>query len=200
MTSNDREVMGMRLRIEKDHASFKKLIDDIVITDSKGKNISLDRALEGLINNIVKKAGIGNKLLFIGNGGSASIASHMATDFCKNAGMPALSFNDASLLTCIGNDLGYENVFLKPLEIFTKEGDILFAISSSGRSRNILNGVKAAHEKGAEVVTFSGFGENNPLRRAGYINFYVPSEKYGHVETVHLFLCHTVINMLVNPD
>ena len=82
--------------------------------------------------------------MFVGNGGSAGIASHLAIDFSKNGGMRAMAFNDPSALTCLGNDLGYENVFAKQIEFHGRAGDLLIAISSSGRSPNILNAVKAA--------------------------------------------------------
>ena len=109
----------------------------------------------------------GNKIIFIGNGGSAGIASHLAIDFSKNGGLRALAFNDPSALTCLGNDLGYENVFAKQLEFHARPGDLLIAISSSGTSPNILGAVKAARARDCKVVTFSGFTEDNDLRRTG---------------------------------
>ena len=69
--------------------------------------------------------------MFIGNGGSASIASHLAIDFQKNGALPTLVFNDAAALTCLGNDLGFTEVFSSPLSVHTRPGDILFAVSSS---------------------------------------------------------------------
>src|SRR6516225_4013827 len=81
----------------------------------------------------------GNKLIFIGNGGSAAIASHMATDYSKNGGIRALALNDSVMLTCLGNDLGYGEVFANQVELYARPQDLLIAISSSGRSANILN-------------------------------------------------------------
>lgn len=187
----------MRKEIRRGRQVLKKLFDDVVATKKNGTVFPLDKALEDVIRMIVKQAKSCKKLLFIGNGGSASIASHMATDFCKNANLPALAFNDSSLLTCLSNDLGYEQVFGKPLELFANKGDILFAISSSGKSRNILRGVKAARIKGAAIITFSGFKNNNPLRKTGDINFYAPSTEYGHVEITHLSLCHCLADVII---
>ena len=124
----------------------------------------------------------GGRLFFIGNGGSAAIAGHMATDYTKNGGMPSLAFNDASLLTCFGNDFGYENVFAKAIEYHGRAGDTLIAISSSGRSPSILNAVNAARKLGCDVVTLSGFSPDNPLRDMGDINFHVENDRYGLVE------------------
>jgi D-sedoheptulose 7-phosphate isomerase len=137
----------------------------------------------------------GNKIIFIGNGGSAGIASHLAIDFSKNGGLRSLAFNDPSALTCLGNDLGYENVFAKQLDFHARPGDLLIAISSSGRSPNILGAVKMARTRDCKVTTFSGFTEENELRRTGDVNFYVRSREYGFVEIAHLALCHAVLDI-----
>jgi D-sedoheptulose 7-phosphate isomerase len=137
----------------------------------------------------------GNKIMFIGNGGSAGIASHLAIDFSKNGGLRAMAFNDSSALTCLGNDLGYENVFAKQIEFHGRAGDLLVAISSSGRSPNILNAVKTARAANCKVVTFSGFTEDNDLRNVGDINFFVRSKEYGFVEVAHLALCHAILDI-----
>jgi D-sedoheptulose 7-phosphate isomerase len=137
----------------------------------------------------------GNKLIYIGNGGSAAIASHLAIDFSKNGGLRSVAFNDSSALTCLGNDLGYETVFAKQLDFHAFPGDLLVAISSSGKSPNILAGVAAARTRHCAVVTFSGFTEDNDLRRTGDINFYVRSSEYGFVEVAHLSLCHAILDL-----
>jgi D-sedoheptulose 7-phosphate isomerase len=183
--------------IRESRQALKELFDAVCATDKEGAAFSLDEALQGSIKMIIEQAKAGGKLLFIGNGGSASIASHMATDFCKNAGMRALAFNDSSLLTCISNDYGYEHVFEKPVEMFAEPGDSLIAISSSGQSENILCAAALAKKKGLKVITFSGFAEDNPLRKLGEINFYVPSPEYGHVEIVHLAVCHCMIDIII---
>jgi D-sedoheptulose 7-phosphate isomerase len=136
-----------------------------------------------------------NKIMFIGNGGSAGIASHLAVDFSKNGGLRSLAFNDPSALTCLGNDLGYENVFAKQIEFHARPGDLLIAISSSGRSPNILAAVAMARKRDCRVVTYSGFTEGNDLRRTGDVNFYVPALEYGFVEVAHLALCHAVLDI-----
>ena len=137
----------------------------------------------------------GNKIMFIGNGGSAGIASHLAIDFSKNGGLRSLAFNDASALTCLGNDLGYDNVFAKQLDFHAAPGDLLVAISSSGKSPNVLNAVKVARARDCGVATFSGFTEENDLRKTGDVNFYVGSCEYGFVEVAHLALCHAVLDI-----
>ncbi len=137
----------------------------------------------------------GGKLMFIGNGGSAGIASHMAIDFSKNGGMPAMCFNDGAALTCLGNDFGYEEVFAKQLQFHARRGDVLFAISSSGSSPNILRAVEVAHEIGCRVITISGFRADNPLRALGEVNFHVGASDYGIVEVAHTALIHAVVDL-----
>jgi D-sedoheptulose 7-phosphate isomerase len=145
----------------------------------------------------------GNKLIFVGNGGSAAIASHMATDYSKNGNIRSIALNDGSMLTCLGNDLGYDRVFSKQIELHARAGDLLIAISSSGRSANILNAVRAARASGCKIVTLSGFTPDNPLRGLGDINFYIASDRYGFVEIGHLTICHAVLDFICglrNPE
>ncbi len=136
----------------------------------------------------------GARLIFMGNGGSAAIASHMAADWMKNGEMPTLIFNDPALLTCIGNDLGYENSFELPLHMHGRLGDVLIAISSSGESKNILQAVRFAKDAKLNIVTLSGFNPDNQLRKLGGVNFYVPSLTYGIVEIAHLAILHSLLD------
>ena len=88
-------------------------------------------------------------------------------------------------------------MFAKQLEFHARSGDVLIAISSSGKSPNILGAVKEARSCGCKVVTYSGFSENNELRRTGDMNFYVRGQdkEYGFVEVAHLALCHAVLDI-----
>lgn len=159
--------------------------------------IQLKEGLSTAVRSIQQIERKGNKVVLIGNGGSAAIASHQAIDLWKNGGIRATAFNDASLLTCISNDLGYENVFAKPIEMFCDKGDLCLAISSSGKSPNILNAVAHARAVGCGVITFSGFDTDNPLSTLGDLNFYVPSHRYGTVEVGHLLLIHSFIDEVI---
>jgi D-sedoheptulose 7-phosphate isomerase len=170
---------------------------EVIATDRHNEILPFAEGLQDSIKLIIKQAKVGGKLLFIGNGASASIASHMAVDFWKNAGIRAFSFNDSALLTCVSNDYGYSYVFEKPIRAFAEEKDVLIAISSSGKSENILQGAAAAKEKGLKIITLSGFQKENPLRKLGCINFYVPSMSYGHVEVVHLGICHSLVDIII---
>ena len=164
-------------------------------SNATGEVVPLDTAVHWMIEAARNAHASGNKLMFIGNGGSAGICSHMAADYSKNGGLRATAFNDASFLTCLSNDLGYDHVFAKQIELHARAGDLLVAISSSGRSTNILNGVLAARAVGCGVVTLSGFTPDNPLRGVGDMNFYVESGEYGFVEMSHLGLCHCILDI-----
>ena len=134
------------------------------------------------------------RLFFIGNGGSAAIASHMAIDWSKNGKFATFGPGDASYMTCVSNDLGFENVYAMQIARHGQLGDVLFAISSSGMSENILKAVDTALDKRMNVVSLSGFSPSNRLREMGAINFYVPSDKYGTVEVAHLAILHSILD------
>lgn len=140
------------------------------------------------------------RLFFIGNGGSAAVASHCAIDFSKNGRFPTFGPSDAASFTCISNDLGFDNVYSLPIARHGQLGDVLFAISSSGMSDNILKAVDLAKEKMINVVTLSGFEESNALRQKGQVNFYVPSNQYGTVEIVHLAILHSILDEAIAND
>jgi D-sedoheptulose 7-phosphate isomerase len=179
---------------------FNELIENIKsaqLFDQNGQSMDVGEGIESISHEIISNSQSGNKLLFIGNGASASIASHMSTDYWKNGGIRAVAFNDSSLLTCISNDYGYKHVFEKPIEMFADKGDILLAISSSGKSENILRGVKAAKNSECKVITFSGFSNENPLKSMGDYNFYIASPSYGPVEIIHLALCHCICDSII---
>ena len=163
-------------------------------TDDAGREVPLDHVVEWAVDTARATHDRGNKLMFVGNGGSAGIASHMAADYSKNGNLRALAMNDGSMLTCLGNDYGYEHVFAKQIEFYGHAGDLLVAISSSGRSQNILNAVAAARRLGCTIMTLSGFSPDNPLRRLGDRNIFLDSGVYSLVEIGHLALCHAILD------
>ena len=175
---------------------LSNIFSRIEATGAKGNILPLAQAEELILKTLKNLRTAQGKLIFIGNGGSAALASHLATDFLRNAGMNSITFNDPVLITTISNDFGYEQVFAKPLEAIAQEGDILFALSSSGKSKNILNAVRKARDKRCFIVTLSGFTQDNPLRQMGDINIYAPSHSYGYVEIAHLSLCHSLAEQM----
>jgi D-sedoheptulose 7-phosphate isomerase len=185
----------LREQLNRYFGTLADLLRGAEVTDHSSNKLPLDEGCEWMRKTAHETHDAGNKIIFVGNGGSAGIASHLAIDFSKNGGLRSLAFNDPSALTCLGNDLGYENVFAKQLDFHARPGDLLIAISSSGRSPNILNAAKMARTRDCKVATFSGFTEENELRRMGDVNFYVRSREYGFVEVSHLALCHAVLDI-----
>ena len=137
------------------------------------------------------------KILIFGNGGSSAIASHFSIDMTKNVGIKCLNFSEASIITCFANDYGFENWIAKAIELYSDKDDLLFLISSSGQSKNMLN---AAHRskkyKISKVITLTGFDNNNPLKKIGDINLWVDSRSYNFVENTHQLWLLSLIDLL----
>ena len=185
----------MTARYDDYLGTFVETLRGISATEANGVPIAIDEAISRT-HALLRTAAAGpNKVMFVGNGGSAGIAGHMAIDFAKNGGIRAVTFNDPSSLTCLANDLGYEEVFAKQVEMQGLPGDILIAISSSGGSQNILRAADMAVSKECAVLTFSGFATDNALRQKGIINFYVDSSVYGYVETGHQVILHAILDI-----
>ncbi|PZW43013.1 D-sedoheptulose 7-phosphate isomerase [Humitalea rosea] len=139
----------------------------------------------------------GNKLMFAGNGASASIASHGAVDFTKQGRLRAIDFNEPNLITCLSNDYGYENFMAKAVEFYGDDGDALVLISVSGNSKNAVAAAKYAKSRGMKVVTFTGSAPDNQLRALSDIDFWIGSRAYNVVEGLHMIWMTTVVDMLV---
>ncbi len=131
---------------------------------------------------------------FCGNGASASMAEHMSHDWFQNAKMNTYTCSEVSHITAISNDLSYEDVFSYRIERILSEKDILVTISSSGNSPNIVKALKAGREKGAYCITLSGMKADNRSRSLGDLNFYVPLDFYGLVESAHAVILHTALD------
>jgi D-sedoheptulose 7-phosphate isomerase len=129
-------------------------------------------------------------IYFVGNGASATMASHMAADFSKNCGCRAMAFNDIALMTAVSNDIHYEDCFAVPLMRFADPKDLLVTVSSSGNSPNVIKAIERARTMGLVVITISGMNPDNRSRTMGDLNFWVPAETYGMVEASHQALLH----------
>lgn len=140
----------------------------------------------------------GGHVFLVGNGGSATLASHFAADASKNAGLSAMAFNDAALLTATANDIAFEEIFALPLRRLARAGDLLIAISSSGNSPNIVRAIEAARSLSISAVTVTGMGADNRARALGDLNFHVPSRRYGWVECAHQLILHYWLDQYLN--
>ena len=178
------------------HRSFNQT----KVTDLEGNKLNLSDALIKSAEMIMKANSLGKKMIFIGNGGSAAIASHKALDYWFTGKIRGIAFSDHVNLTCVSNDFGYQNVFVKQIEMFADKGDILFAISSSGNSENIILAVEQARNRGCRILTFSGFKETNKLRGLGDLNFYTPVSHFNKVESIHLLLCDCILEIILEYE
>ena len=126
----------------------------------------------------------------VGNGASASMASHYAADITKNCGIRANVFTDCALITALANDNGYENAYAVALDRYGRPGDLMVAISSSGDSPNIVNACRKAGCMGVALVTLSAKKPDNAIRSLGDLNFYVPGETFSLAESAHAVILH----------
>ena len=141
--------------------------------------------LEACVRLVEQTCTKGRKVLVAGNGGSAAMASHVCVDFVKVAGVRAVNFNEADLITCFANDYGYENWVSRALEAYADAGDLAILISSSGQSPNMVNAAGFARSHGLQLITLTGFKPDNPLRQLGDLNLWVDSSAYNVVEMTH---------------
>ena len=174
-------------------ASYLEDFSDLVKSDEK----IIDQL--GKVADLIKIINAkGNKVLIFGNGGSAAISSHFSVDLTKNAGVRCVNCNEADLITCFSNDYGYERWVEKAVDFYGDEGDLLIVISSSGSSKNMLNGVKAARNGNFNaVVTFTGFADENPLRQLGDINLWADSKAYNFIENIHQVWLLAIVDLII---
>jgi len=172
---------------------FKKYFDEI------GESLQVVdfSLLQDMAELIATASANGKKTIFVGNGGSASIASHLVVDSINAAGIKAINFSDAGAITCFANDYGYENWVGKALNCYAEKEDVLVLISSSGQSKNMLVAAEKALDMGLKLVTLTGFSPDNPLKNFGHINLWLDSEKYNTVEMVHHIWALAVIDRII---
>ena len=166
---------------------------------------SLVKPNEDLLNKIITAKDVllkakknNRKIMIFGNGGSAAIASHVSVDLTKNAKIRCANYNEADLITCFSNDYGYEKWIEKTIEFYGDNQDVLILISSSGRSKNMINACKAAKGKKIEkIITFTGHDKNNPLSKLGDLNFWINSKAYNFVENTHQLWLLTICDLII---
>lgn len=150
---------------------------------------------------IVRSLRKGGKLLAFGNGGSAADAQHLTAELSgrfekERRGLPAVALTtNASAVTAIANDYSYNDVFSRQLQGLVKKGDVVVAISTSGNSVNVLEGVAEAKKAGATVIAWTGRG-GGKLKKAADICLDVPADRTSRVQEGHLLLLHTLCTLI----
>ncbi len=142
----------------------------------------------------------GNKLLIFGNGGSAADAQHMAAEFVNRflIDRPPLAAialtTDSSVLTSIGNDFSYDDVFSKQIRALGKPGDLALGISTSGNSPNVINAIVAARDMGMRTAVLTG-GSGGKLKAIAELTLNVPTSHTPHIQETHLWVEHLVCQL-----
>jgi D-sedoheptulose 7-phosphate isomerase len=182
----------MNLSLGDRAAKFTSTIMAAEFTGKSGQSMDAESGVLATVQILRSARDRGAAVFVIGNGGSAGVASHAVTDFVNVARLRAQTVHDPSLLTCMANDYGYEGAFARILSTYLRPGDVLVAISSSGKSPNICNAAARVRDLGGTVITLSGFSKDNALRPLGNLNIWLDSMDYGLVEIGHQFILHNI--------
>lgn len=170
-------------------------LNEIKVTDIDGRELDVDDALDKWTEHAKQVRDDWHGLIFFcGNGASATMSEHMSHDWFQNAKINTYTCSETAHITAISNDVSYEDVFSYRIERVLSEKDILVTISSSGNSPNIVKALKKAREKGAFCITLSGMKEDNKSRTLGDLNFYIPLQYYGLVESAHAVILHSALD------
>jgi len=175
--------------------ALHNILETLSIRDQYGNTLQHDEGFERWKEITFKARDADNTIFLVGNGASASMASHFSADLSKTARIRTQIFTDLSLITACANDLCYEKIYAEPLSWSMKRDDMLIAISSSGNSPNIIRAIETAKSLGGIVVTLSAMQPDNAIRRMGDINCYIPAETYGMAETCHAAVLHYWVDL-----
>jgi len=149
------------------------------------------------ICDLLKKMKSQNTVHIFGNGGSATIASHFSMDLTNNTSIKCLAYNDPALITCYSNDFKYENWVSRSITKYGKKNDIVILISSSGKSKNMINAIKAARKKKFKsIISFTGFDKKNYLNKNSDISLWVNSKKFNLIENSHQFYLLMIVDLM----
>jgi len=182
---------GSLRAIRQYRAEVQRVLDDLPL-----------QRISDVVDVLLRANRVGSKVFTLGNGGSASTASHFACDLAKGTITPGrprfqvVSLTDnTALMTAWSNDVAYEDVFAEQLRGLIGQGDVVVAFSGSGNSPNVLRAVRLAREMGGITVGFSGFS-GGQLCRLVDVPLVVPCHCMEQIEDVHLFLCHLICTVL----
>jgi D-sedoheptulose 7-phosphate isomerase len=182
------------LLIEAIAGQFRETADNL---RAMSEDWALRATLAAVATACIEALRRGNKILFAGNGGSAADSQHLAAELVSRfaydrPGLPAFALTtDTSALTAIGNDYGYEHLFARQLEAVGNQGDVFFGISTSGRSPNILQALRAARAKGLLVVGLTGQGGGQMPELCDYC-LRTPSDSTPRIQEGHITIGHTL--------
>ena len=193
--------MKKKTEIQNYFKDYRNRIDEILNT------VQIERLVE-TIELIISTFKTGNTLYVCGNGGSAATATHMQADFSFftryftkfRPKVRALTDN-AAMMTAVGNDTSFDDIFVEQLKGHFQSGDILICISASGNSENVIRAANYANENGGTSIGFIGF-EGGKLLNTATISLFTPNPKgdYGPIEDVHMIFNHLIVNYLSKDE
>lgn len=176
-----------------------KNLNEMKVTAANGKEITKDEGFDIWAEHARDvQQNTKGLIFFCGNGASASMAEHMSHDWFQNAVINTTTCAEVSHVTAISNDFGYEDVYAYRIERIISDKDMVVAISSSGNSQNIVKAISAAKKNNAFVITVSGKKADNKIRKMGDLNFYVPLNTFGEVESAHAVLLHGALDYFLD--
>lgn len=187
----DRISRYLAAEFDKTQLNFKRMAEDQELRAQVAQALEIS----------VSALRAGNKIMFAGNGGSAADAQHWAGElvsrfYYDRPGLAGIALTtDSSILTAIGNDYGYDYVFARQIEALGRPGDVFYAISTSGRSRNILSAIAAAKALGIKVIGFTGAGGGD-LPGLCEVTFRIPSDETPRIQEGHEFIGHTLCALI----
>ncbi len=191
MLNSSKGTTLMLKNIEKEISNAVKAVSSVV---------KLKEQINSSVNLIAGRMLLGGKLVLFGNGGSAADAQHAAAEFVgrfnvERRGFPAIALTvDTSILTSIANDYGFDKIFSRQVEALVSEKDIIIAISTSGNSVNVLNGIVEAKKRGAKVIGFTG-KNGGKMAKLCDILLNVNSADTWHVQEAHIVILHTICKL-----
>jgi len=181
-------------------SKIRDMIEESISVKTKVLEQNLDD-IEKAAEAIIKAYLNGNSLYTCGNGGSSCDSMHFAEELVarykmNRPALPAMALTDASILTCAGNDFGYEFVFSRQVEAYGKEGDVLVALSTSGNSKNVIEAIKKAREKGMIVIGMTGLG--GAMKDLCDIRIAIGSENSARIQESHITIIHCLCEIIEN--
>jgi D-sedoheptulose 7-phosphate isomerase len=194
----------------KRKTSLNSINDQIKKTITESSNlilnsINLSEKIEESINEMIKCFKRGNKIIIFGNGGSAADAQHIVAEFIgrfqkERKSLPAISLTtDSSIITSLANDYSYDIVFSRQCESLVSKGDIVMGISTSGKSKNVEEGIKTAKKKGAITIGLLG-GDGGTIKNTVDISIVVPSTNTARIQEVHRVIYHIICDVVENES
>ncbi len=185
----------------KEETILREINDSIIVKQKILEDVELLHLVEKVANACIEAYSRGNRVLLAGNGGSAADAQHLAAEFVSRyafdrPGLPAIAFTtDTSILTAIGNDYGYEQIFRRQLQSNGRQGDIFIGISTSGNSQNVLAALQCANELGITAVGLTGRRKTKMHEHCDYC-IRVPSESTPRIQESHIMIGHIICGIV----